>query len=75
MIPMPTMLEQAIQKMRELPPDRQERFAQFLLQELASDADWERSTAVHAVGAQRLVEEVLAADDRGETEPLDLERL
>ncbi len=75
MSPMATMLEQAIQKMRELSPDRQERFARFLLHELSSDADWERSTAEHAAGVQRLVDEVLAADGRGETEPLDLDRL
>ncbi len=72
---MVTLMDQAIERLRGLPPDRQERFARFLLHELTADGDWERTTQAHPEAVRRLVDEVLAADRRGETEPLDVDRL
>ncbi len=69
---MTKLLEQALEKLRELPDDRQESFARFLLHELETDVAFEASSATHQESLTRLVKDVLAADARGEAEVLDL---
>jgi hypothetical protein len=68
-------LEQAIERLQQLPAERQERLAQLLLHELDEDQRWLDSTAAGADKLRGLVDEVLEADRRGECEPLDPDRL
>ena len=69
------IMERAIEKLRSLADDRQETFARFLLSELDADAAWERTTTANAQSVDRLVQDVLAADARGETEVLNPDQL
>jgi len=41
-------LEEAIERLRKMPPDRQEAFARMLLREILADEQWRRSTAMNA---------------------------
>lgn len=69
-------LETAIERLKALPEAEQEYLAQLLLDEMeADDAKWDSTTAKHADKLDRFADEVLAADDRGEFEPLDPESL
>lgn len=68
-------LERAIERLREMPEDRQEQIARLLLHELEEDQRWERSTEAHTDKLQRVVVEVLQADDQGRCEPLDVDTL
>ena len=68
-------LEIAIERLREMPDDRQEQFAQLLLHEIEEDQRWERSTELHADKLAALSADVLQADDRGDCEPLDPDTL
>ena len=68
-------LEHAIERLRQMPEDRQDLLARLVLHEIEEDERWMRSTASNADRLRGLVEEVLAADDRGECEPLDPEQL
>ena len=68
-------LEHAIERLRQMPADRQDLLARLVLHEIEEDERWMRSTASNADRLRGLVEEVLAADDRGECEPLDPEQL
>ena len=64
-------LQHAIQRLQQVPEERQDAVAALVLHELDEDERWERSTVTHAAKQQGLVEDVLAADRRGECEPLD----
>jgi hypothetical protein len=64
-------LEYAIERLRQMPEDRQEAIARLLLHEIDEDERWTHSTAANADKLQRLVDDVLQADRRGECEPLD----
>jgi hypothetical protein len=64
-------LEQAIERLQQLPAERQERLAQLLLHELDEDQRWLDSTAASAEKLRGLVEDVLEADLRGQCESLD----
>ncbi len=68
-------MEQAIEKLRRMPEHKQDSFARFLLHELDTDAMWEASTNKHEGNVANLVGDVLSADERGETELLDPDRL
>ncbi len=69
-------LEAAIERLKTLPEVEQEFYARMLLDELeADDAAWDKTTAKHADKLERLAEEVVAADDRGECESLDPDSL
>ena len=68
-------LEQAIERLRQMPQDRQDAIARLLLHEIEEDERWARSTASHADKLQGLVNDVLEADRRGECGPLDLNQL
>lgn len=72
---MTKLLEQAVEKLRGLPDDRQESFARFLLHELETDEAFEASSVTHRDSLTRLVKDVLASDARGETEVLDPDKL
>jgi hypothetical protein len=68
-------LEQAIERLKQMPEDRQNSLAQLLLHEIDEDERWQHSTTRHADKLQGLVKDVLEAERRGECEPLDPESL
>jgi len=41
-------LEEAIERLRHMPPDRQDAFARLLLREMLADEQWRQSAAQHA---------------------------
>jgi hypothetical protein len=45
---MTTALEEAIERLRQMPPERQDAFARLLLREILADEQWMRSAAQHA---------------------------
>jgi len=68
-------LEHAIERLRQMPEDRQDSLARLLLHEIEEDERWTRTTASHADKLQQLVDDVLDADRRGECESLDPDQL
>lgn len=72
---MSKLLEQAIERLRQMPEERQESLVRLMLHEIEEDERWMRSTDSKADKLQTFVDRVLEADDRGECEPLDLDQL
>ena len=72
---MSQILDQAIERLRQMPQDRQDSLARLVLHEIEEDERWLRSTASNATKLQGLIQNVLEADDRGECEPLDPNQL
>jgi hypothetical protein len=68
-------LELAIERLRQMPEDRQDTLAKLVLHEIDEDERWMRSTAAHAEKLQGLVDNILNADRRGECETLDPDTL
>jgi hypothetical protein len=68
-------LANAIERLQQAPEDRQDALAALLLYELDEDERWSQSTAANVTKLRGLVQEVLAADCRGECEPLDVDQL
>ncbi|QEG34576.1 hypothetical protein [Bythopirellula goksoeyrii] len=68
-------LEQAIERLKKIPEDRQELLAQMLIFEMEEDERWQQSTAEHADKISALVADVLEAEHRGECETLDPDKL
>ena len=68
-------LEDAINRLRQMPADRQDMLARLMLHEIEEDERWMKSTESHSGKLDALVNEVLDADNRGECEPLDPDRL
>lgn len=72
---MSQILESAIERLRQMPEDRQDLLARLMLHEIEEDERWTRSTKANADKLQGLIDNVLEADDRGECEPLDPDQL
>ena len=74
---MTELLQQAFDKAAELPEERQDTFARFLLAELESERRWDelfgRPESDQLL--ERLTTEALEAHRAGITKPLDLEDL
>ncbi|MFM9025658.1 MAG: hypothetical protein ACKON7_10020 [Planctomycetaceae bacterium] len=68
-------LEDVIERMRRLPDEEQAVMARFVLHELEEDEAWRRTSEAHGSRLAALVEEIVAADARGECADLDVERL
>lgn len=68
-------LEQAIELLQNLPPERQDELARLVLHEIAEDDRWQATTDKYADKLPKLVADILAANQRGECEPLDPDRL
>jgi hypothetical protein len=68
-------LKQAIERIQQMPEERQDMLARLMLYEIEEDERWLRSTQSHAEKLQGLVGDVLEADRRGECEPLDPDKL
>ena len=67
---MPTLVDQAVEKIRRLPEEEQEAIAQIVLDELADEEAWQRKFTASASKLDKLAERALEADERGETTPL-----
>ncbi|MCI0335805.1 MAG: hypothetical protein L0228_21570 [Planctomycetes bacterium] len=72
---MDNIIEQAIERLRQMPEERQDLIARLILHEIEEDERWMCSTDANAAKLQRLVDLVYDADDRGECEPLDPDQL
>ena len=68
-------LHKAIQQLQQMPEERQDVIAKFVLHEIEQDELWSKSTEDHADKLKSLVEDVLAADERGECETLSPDEL
>jgi len=68
-------LDAAIAKLTTLPPDEQDRVAQWLLDELRDDAHWTRQFGVSQDALSKLAAEARADDAAGRTTALDPEKL
>ncbi len=64
-------LQQAIERLQRAPKERQDALAALLLHELEEDDRWTQTTAANIDKLRALVEDVLAADRRGQCDLLD----
>ncbi len=72
---MTSLLDKAIKQASALPADQQDELARFILDELSSEAKWDRAFAGSADLLSRLAADALAEHRRGETQPLDPDAL
>jgi hypothetical protein len=72
---MSELTEHAIERLRQMPEERQNLLARLVLHEIEEDERWMKSTDSNADKLQGLIDRVLESDDRGECEPLDPDRL
>ena len=68
-------LEEAIERLKRMPEDRQDSLAQFLMYEIEEDERWRTSTADHSGKLKEFVAEILDANRRGDCEELDVDSL
>jgi hypothetical protein len=68
-------LQDAIERLKQAPEDRQDALAALLVHELEEDERWAKSTAAHSGKLQAFIQDVLDANRRGECEPLDADQL
>ncbi len=64
-------LDAAIAKLAALPPEEQDRVAQWLLDELADEERWERSFAASQDLLERMADEAVEDERSGRTTELD----
>jgi hypothetical protein len=55
-------LPEAIERLQQMPEDRQDSLAQLLLHEIDEDERWRESTATHTDKLQGLVNDILEAE-------------
>jgi len=72
---MTELLQQAFDKASELSQTEQNSLAQWLLEELASETRWDALFASTPDLLGKMADEALAEHHRGETLPLDPEKL
>ena len=68
-------LEQAFAEVAKLPDEEQERFAAWILAELAAERRWEESFAASQDVLAQLADEALTDFRAGKTRPLDPDAL
>ncbi len=68
-------LDAAIAKLAALPPEEQDRIAQWLLDELADDERWDRSFAASQDVLKRMADEALADEAAGRTTDVDPDQM
>ena len=68
---MSTLLEKALEKVGALPEDEQEAIASQILASLADEESWKNRFAEKRGVIERLAQEALDDDERGQTLPLD----
>jgi hypothetical protein len=72
---MTTSMEQAIERLRQVPEEQQDLIARLVLHEIDEEERWAKTTEQHSDKLATLVAEIVEADRRGECEPLDPEKL
>ncbi len=72
---MTKMLEKAFAQAARLPEQEQNAFANWILEELASEKRWQKAFADSADALARLADEALEEHRKGNTRPLDPDRL
>jgi hypothetical protein len=72
---MTTLLEQVFAEVSKLPPQEQDAFAAWLLEELQSEARWARVLAASPETLTRLAKEAMLEYGAGRTEKLDPDKL
>jgi hypothetical protein len=72
---MTKLIEKAFEEASKLSPDEQDRFAAWLLEELASEERWQDAFAKSEDKLIQLGEEALAEHRAGKTEVLDPDNL
>ncbi|MBM4329332.1 MAG: hypothetical protein FJ118_19480 [Deltaproteobacteria bacterium] len=70
-----TKLEKAFVAASKLPAKEQDAFAEWILEELASERRWQQAFARSGDALAKLAEEALAEHRAGRTRELDPERL
>jgi hypothetical protein len=68
---MTSILQQAFEKAAKLPPDEQDRFGAWMLEELASEERWDQLFARSHDLLEKMADEALAEHKAGKTTPLD----
>ena len=68
---MSTLLEKALEQVVNLPQDEQDAIAAQILLTLADDEAWKTRLAGKRDVIQRMAQEAVEEDERGETRPLD----
>lgn len=64
-------LQEAIERLQQMPEDRQDLLAKLVLHEIEEDKKWAQSTEANADKLRGLIGEILQADCRDECELLD----
>ena len=72
---MTNILQQALDKVMQLPPEQQDAVGAWLLWELESERRWDELFARSPELLEKLAAEAIAEDDAGLTEPLDPDSL
>ncbi len=74
---MTPLLQKAFERATELPQEKQDEFARFLLAELESDQRWTKlfSRPESEDVLERLADEAIVAHRVGRTQPLNIEEL
>lgn len=72
---MTELLEQAVEKAKNLPDTEQDAIASIILEELEDEAKWERRFSVSKDSLAKLASEAMEEDRRGETKELDPDSL
>lgn len=71
---MTKLLEQAMQRVAELPEDEQDAVAALVLAELESEGRWEKRFAESQDALAELADEAAELDEEGSTTPLEFDR-
>ncbi|MEO6434965.1 MAG: hypothetical protein ABIP55_04290 [Tepidisphaeraceae bacterium] len=72
---MTKLMEQAIEKLRSLPVDKQDTVAGFVLSELESDRQWDQTSVKYGERLRKLADEALDNFRAGRTTELDPDSL
>ncbi|MFH1719634.1 MAG: hypothetical protein ABIF19_19965 [Planctomycetota bacterium] len=72
---MTKLLEEAFKKASELPETEQDTLAKWLLEELESEREWDRTFAESQDVLGQLADEALDAHKKGKSKPMDFDRL
>ncbi len=71
---MTKLLKEALAKLSELSPERQDELAALLLAEIEADSRWDESFERSQGALEKLAQEALEEFRRGETTPLEFDK-
>ena len=71
---MTKLLEQAMQRVAELPEDEQDAVAALVLAELEAEGRWDKRFAESQDALAELAAEAVESDEEGSTTPLEFDR-